>query len=174
MKSKKPHKTNKPYKDTDKFLEIYKAHAGHIQKSCNVYGINNSTYYDWCKKYPEFKQATLDVKEELRGFWDDCALKEMAKGNSAILQLTHKSLKGTNKFPITNALNYDFGGIKTIEDIKTTRLRLLEDLGNGVVSMEGAKFATEMLDSVANDFLASDGFSKLMEMAEKVKKLKNE
>jgi len=43
-----------------------------------------------------------------------------------------------------------------------------------VVSMEGAKFATEMLDSVVNDFLASDGFSKLMEMAEKVKKLKNE
>jgi len=174
MNDKKSNKTHKPYKDPEKFLEVYKANVGHIAKSCNAYGMNQSTFYDWCKKIPGFKQKAFDTKEEMRGFWDDCAIKEMAKGNSAILLLTHKSLKGTNKFPIGNTLKYDFDDIKTIEDVKKTRLRLLKDLGNEVITMEAAKFANEMLDSIENSFLGSDGVTKLIAMADQVKKKQNE
>ncbi len=103
-------------------------------------------------------------------FWDDCAIKEMAKGNSSILLHTHKSLKGTRKFPMGNTIPYDLNNLNTLEDVKQRKLQVMADMGKELISIETGKTIMDMLDSTANSFLDSDGMAKLIALAEKAKK----
>jgi hypothetical protein len=59
------------------FLLIFSFTLGSVTRACKHAKIARDTYYDWCKKDPEFAQAVKTAGQENLGYFLDEAKKEL-------------------------------------------------------------------------------------------------
>lgn len=59
------------------FLAVFSMTMGSITKTCAHSRINRDTYYDWCKKDPDFAEAVKTEGEKSIGYFVNEAKKEM-------------------------------------------------------------------------------------------------
>lgn len=66
--NKRGEKIEKRIKDAqDRWIEFYKK-SFLISRACLGTKINRSTFYDWMKKYPEFKERVKEADEDITDF----------------------------------------------------------------------------------------------------------
>lgn len=157
----------------EKFLEVYMSNMCHVQKSCNVFGISKNTYYEWYKKYPEFRDKCDNVVDELRGMVDDSMIKSVILGNIEMIKEARKSLRGTTKFPLGKRINYQFRDLKTLDEIKEARLKMIKDFGNGIIDQEATEIINKLLDSLVNNIVANEGSKDLNETRALIAEIKS-
>lgn len=58
---------------------------GLVATACRRVGIDRSTFYDWCKKDEGFKQASMDITEEVYDKVEGKLLKKVAEGDTAAI-----------------------------------------------------------------------------------------
>lgn len=78
-----------------RFLKIYPNKMANVKQTCKAVLIHRSTYYDWLKKNPVFKQEAYEIKE---GLYDDVEtiLKEkvlIEKDTTALIFFTKTKMK---------------------------------------------------------------------------------
>ncbi len=156
----------------DKFLEIYMNNMCHVERSCKLFGIHRSTYYEWYKKYPDFRDKCDNVVDELKGMIDDSMIKSIKLGNVELIKEARKSLRGTPKFPLGKRINYQFRDLKTLDEIKEARLKMIKDFGDGIIDQESVEIINRLLDSLVNNIVATEGSRDLYETKALIKEIK--
>ena len=167
-------KYDKYQKKREDFLKVYFNNHCHIQKSCTVFGITRVTFHEWYKKYPDFRQKCDNVVDEMRALVDDAMIKLIVQGHPETIKDARKCLKGTSKFIVGKHINYNLKKLKTLDEIKETRLRAIADFGNGVIDQDTVEIINELLDSLVDNIMASDGMrllNKIKAMIEENKKI---
>ena len=167
MKALKRKIASKHYKTDvtrrNKFLEIYMNNMCHVERSCKHFGISKTTYYQWYKKYPDFKLKCDDVLDELKGMIDDAMIRSIILGNVEMIKEARKSLRGTSKFPSGKRINYQFRDLKKLEEIKEARLKMIKDFGDGMIDQESVEIINKLFDSLVNNIVATEGSRDLQE-----------
>lgn len=69
----------------EEVLAHLNANSGIVASSCKAAGISRFTFYDWCKKDPEFKEKVEDVMELQKDFAEALILKKMKDGDTTML-----------------------------------------------------------------------------------------
>lgn len=59
------------------FLAIFSMTLGSVTKTCKYARIARDTYYDWCKKDPEFAEAVKTAGQSSMGYFINEAEKEI-------------------------------------------------------------------------------------------------
>lgn len=167
--TQKSKKTKAPYtKETldkydetkEKFLEVYFNNQCHADKSCTQFGIHRATYYEW-RKNPEFRRKCDDVKDQMRCLVDDATIKLLYEGHAETVKDVRKILKGTDKFPTGRFVKYSLKNLDTLDDIKATRLRAINDFGDGLIDQDAVETINKLLDSLVNNIVANEGLKDL-------------
>lgn len=157
----------------DKFLEIYMNNMCHVERSCKLFGISKNTYYQWYKRYPDFKEKCDNVVDELKGMVDDSMIRGIKLGNVELIKEARKSLRGTSKFPLGKRINYQFRDLKTLDEIKEARLKMINDFGDGIIDQESVEIINKLLDSLVNNIVATEGSRDLHETKALIKEIKS-
>ncbi len=151
-------KSNKARED---FLKVYMNNHCHVQASCAAYGIHRSTFYEWRQKYPDFINQCDNVADKLTGLVDDATIKLIIQGHPETVRDARKCLRDKSKF--SRRINYDLNNLKTLDDIKATRLKAISDFGAGKIDQDTIEIINKLLDGLVSNIVASDGFKDLHE-----------
>jgi len=70
-----------------KIPEALKESFGIVTEACRKIGVSTETYYDWCKRFPEFKAECIRARElgEQRGgdFVENSLYKKITEGDTS-------------------------------------------------------------------------------------------
>jgi hypothetical protein len=54
--------------DRKQFIELFRSHATDVSATCRAMKIHRDTFYDWYKKFADFKQAVDAEREAMKDF----------------------------------------------------------------------------------------------------------
>lgn len=120
-----------------KLPEALENSFGIITEACRKIGINPDTYYDWCKKDPEFKAACVRARElgEQKGgdFAENALYRKIADGDTACIIYYNKSKNKNRGYQerIVTHTTFDLGELSDdeLDLIESSLGRPLKDSG---------------------------------------------
>lgn len=65
------------------FLRVLKAQAGNISAASEAAGIDRRTFYNWCERSPEFKEAVEEIREGMIYFAESKLMQNINDGKEA-------------------------------------------------------------------------------------------
>lgn len=65
------------------FLEAYDKSLSNISVACKQIGISRNTFYDWCKKYPDFNEKINEFDEGILDFAETMLMKNIREQKEA-------------------------------------------------------------------------------------------
>jgi hypothetical protein len=79
-RARKGHKTSK--KTLDSFLEVLQACKGVVYPACRRFGIAPKTFYQWQKRYPDFREKSEEIRDtEVMAVAEDMLYKNISEGS---------------------------------------------------------------------------------------------
>lgn len=72
-------------KDRLRFIDVLRANAGNIKKSCEAFGIARRQYYYWMEKDADFASAVEDVSEGIIDYAESKLLQQIKDGNTTAI-----------------------------------------------------------------------------------------
>lgn len=64
-------------------IETLKESFGNVSKACDAVGISRTTFYNWCKDDPEFKEHAENIDEYVVDFVEHALKKQIQEGSTA-------------------------------------------------------------------------------------------
>ena len=104
-----------------KLPEALKESFGIITEACRKVGVSTETYYDWCKRYPDFKAECARARElgEQRGgdFVENSLYRKITEGDTACTLFYAKTKLKNRGYQerIVNHNTYDLGDLSDDE-----------------------------------------------------------
>ena len=74
------HPGGRPTKYSQEWVEKVRTafnDGSNIQRFCRDHDIHHDTFYEWCKKYPEFSEAFKEGKQRSQAFWLDMGINNL-------------------------------------------------------------------------------------------------
>ena len=109
-----------------RFIEIY-AKKLNISLACEDVGIDRGTYYNWVKRFPNFKKDMDERAEAVTDLVETKLISEISKGNARLIEFYLKNKarnRGYADAPIENQTNVQVNVIQ--KDTEAIIKRLLE------------------------------------------------
>lgn len=100
------------------FLEALAKTMGENGKACDMAEITRETYHDWCRKYPEFKEAVRQVKADALEDVEDIAIKLVRRGHPSMVRWWLE--RNTEKFKPHTVMEVIPGNAIVFEDMNQT------------------------------------------------------
>ena len=124
-------------KTKKEFIRIFKANACNIKATCEAFGIDRSTYYDWMAKYQAFNSSVEEAKEGLIDDAESALLRNILEGN-VTAQIFFLKTKGRERGYIEHH-NIDHttkgkeinSGLKEISDLAYDDLQRIKEIVQG-------------------------------------------
>lgn len=82
--AKKRVRTHTKEKDRISFLEVL-AQTYNISNACKMSGICRHTFYEWKKKFPDFKKQAEDINESLIDLVESSLLNKIQEGDTTAI-----------------------------------------------------------------------------------------
>ena len=74
-------------------LELLKENLGNVQNTCSCSLIGRTQFYEWMKKYPQFKAEVDGIYSRLRNFTSSRLIVEARKGEIRAIERINKLSK---------------------------------------------------------------------------------
>jgi hypothetical protein len=103
-----------------KLLKALEFHKGIVSHACKDVGLSKTTFYDYCKKDPEFKNKVDEIDEITLDFVESKLLDKIDEGSERSI-LFYMKYKG-RKRGYTDSLDITTGGDK-ITEIKLIQIK---------------------------------------------------